>query len=62
MARSKIPQISKKIGDTVVDAYRTVEKTVVKGYTKIEDGFVDRYLTREGETVEEAKERLKTQK
>jgi hypothetical protein len=31
----------------------------VEGYTKIEDGFVDRYLTKEGETIEEAKARLK---
>ena len=32
---------------------------MVSGFTKIEDKFVDRYLTRDGETVEEAKERLK---
>ena len=32
------------------------------GYTKIEDKFVDKYLTRDGETVEEAKQRLKEQK
>lgn len=32
------------------------------GYTKIEDKFVDAYLTKEGETVEEAKERLKNNK
>ena len=31
------------------------------GYTKIEDAFVDRYLTRDGETVQEAKERLRKQ-
>ena len=29
------------------------------GYTKIEDKFVDAYLTKDGETVEEAKARLK---
>lgn len=29
------------------------------GYTKIEDAFVDRYLTKDGETVQEAKERLR---
>ena len=36
-----------------------MEGTVVDGYTKVEDAFVDRYLTKEGETVAQAKERLK---
>lgn len=49
----------KKVEDTVVGGYKKVEGAVVKGYTKIEDKFVDQYLTRDGETVEEAKERLK---
>ena len=35
-----------------------IVKGVVDGYTKIEDKFVEQYLTREGETVEEAKKRL----
>ena len=34
----------------------------VSGYTKIEDKFVDAYLTKDGETVEEAKARLKNTK
>jgi len=38
-----------------------VEDTVVAGYTKIEDAFVARYLARDGETVQEAKERLRSQ-
>ena len=36
-----------------------IEQGVVGGYTKIEDKFVDAYLTKDGETVEEAKNRLK---
>jgi uncharacterized protein YutE (UPF0331/DUF86 family) len=42
-----------------VDGYKKIEKAVVTGYTKIEDKFVDSFLTKDGETVEEAKERLK---
>ena len=38
---------------------KKIEDAVVGGYTKIEDAFVDRYLTRDGESVEEAKERIK---
>ena len=52
----------KKIENGVVDGYKKIEEGVVSGYTKIEDKFVDAYLTKEGETVEEAKERLKGKK
>ena len=32
---------------------------VVEGYTKIEDKFVDEFLTKDKETVSDAKKRLK---
>jgi len=59
MAKSKLVKANQKIADAVVGGYKKVEDAVVKGYTKIEDKFVDQYLTRDGETVEQAKERLK---
>ena len=70
MAKSKIVKANKKIAESVTDGYKKIEKGVVDGYkkieqgvvggyTKIEDKFVDAYLTKDGETVEEAKERLK---
>ena len=73
MAKSKIIEANEKIAETVtggykkiekgvVDGYKKIEKGVVSGYTKIEDKFVETYLTRDGETVEEAKERLKKEK
>lgn len=73
MAKSKIVKANEKIAETVVDGYKKIEKGVVDGYkkiekgvvdgyTKIEDKFVDAYLTKDGETVEEAKERLKKTK
>lgn len=43
----------------LVKANKKIEEKVVGGYTKIEDAFVDRYLTKDGESVEEAKQRLK---
>lgn len=52
----------KKIEKGVVDGYKKIEQGVVDGYTKLEDKFVDAYLTKDGETVEEAKERLKNRK
>ena len=45
-----------------MDGYKKVEQGVVSGYTKIEDKFVAAYLTKDGETVEEAKERLKKER
>ena len=59
MAKSKIVKMNQKIAEKVLGAYEKIEDAVVCGYTKIEDAFVDRYLTKEGERIEEAKERLK---
>ncbi len=70
MAKSKIVKTTEKIAEAVTDGYKKIEKGVVDGYKKIEKGvvdsyakmedkFVDNYLTKEGETIEEAKERLK---
>ena len=56
---SKIVDANKKIEDAVVDGYKKVEDIVVGGYKKIEDKFVDTFLKKDGETIEEAKERIK---
>lgn len=69
MAKSKLVEVNKKIEEAVVGGYKKIEDGVVGGYKKIEDGvvggfgkvsdkFVDSFLTHEGESVEEAKERL----
>ena len=69
MAKSKLVKANEKIAQGVVGGYKKVEEGVVGGYKKIEEGavhgfnkitdkFVDNFLTKEGETVEEAKARL----
>ena len=69
MAKSKLVKANEKIAEGVVGGYKKIEESVVGGYKKIEDGavggfnkitdkFVDNFLTKEGETVEEAKARL----
>ena len=40
-------------------ATKKIEDGVVGGFEKVTDKFVDSFLTKDGETVEEAKERLK---
>jgi len=49
----------KKIEKGTVDSYKKIEETVVGGYKKVEDKFVDKFLRKDGETIEEAKERIK---
>ncbi|MBD5522781.1 MAG: hypothetical protein HDR03_16420 [Lachnospiraceae bacterium] len=69
MAKLKLVKANDKIAQGVVGGYKKIDEGVVSGYKKIEDGavggfnkitdkFVDNFLTKEGETVEEAKARL----
>ena len=55
---SKIVDLNKKIEKSVVGGYKKTEKIVVRAYKKVEDAFVNSFLKHDGETVEEAKERL----
>ena len=65
----KIADVNEKIAEKVVEGYKKIEDGVVSGYKKIEDGAVEGFnkvtdkivgavFAKEGETVEEAKERL----
>ena len=38
--------------------YKKIEEGAVEGFQKVSDKFVEKLFTKEGETVEEAKERL----
>ena len=69
MAKSKLIETNEKIAEGVVGGYKKIEESVVSGYKKIEEGavggfnkiadkFVDNFLTKEGESVEDAKKRL----
>ena len=69
MARSKLAEANEKIAGEAVDGHKKIEKSVVGGYKKIEEGvvggfnkiadrFVDNFLTKEGESIEDAKSRL----
>ena len=48
----------KNIEEGVVGGYKKIEDTVVGGFNKMADGFVEKHLMKDGETVEEAKERI----
>ena len=49
----------KAIEDGVVGAYKAVEDSVVGAYQKVEDAFVEKFFTKPGEMVDDAKARLK---
>ena len=66
MAKSKLVQANEKIAEGVVsgykkmeqgivDGYKKMEKGVVGGFTKMTDKFVEEFLTKDGESVEDAK-------
>lgn len=48
----------KAIEHGVVEGYKKVEEGAVNGFNKVSDKFIEKLFTREGESVEEAKERL----
>jgi len=56
---SKITDANKKNENVIVDGYKKVEESVVGGYKKIEDKFIDTFLKKDGETIEEAKKRVR---
>ena len=58
----KLADVNAKIAEKVVEGYKKIEQGVVNGYTKVEDAFIGAYLAKDGETVEDAKERLKANK
>lgn len=58
---SKFVEANKKIEEKVVGAYNAIESGVVDAYKKVEDKFVDSFLVKDGETAEEAKERLQSE-
>lgn len=69
MAKSRLVEVNEKIAENVVGSYKKIEEGVVSGYKKIEygavggfnkiaDKFVDSFLTKEGESVEDARKRL----
>lgn len=48
-----------KVAENIaVGTYKIIEETVVDGFTTISDAFIEKYLMKEGETLEEAKERI----
>jgi len=58
MAKLKLVKTNEKIAEEVVGSYKNIEKTVVGAFNKISDKFVDNYLTKDGESIEDAKKKL----
>lgn len=59
MAKSNLVKVNKEIARHLTTGLQKIQETVVDGYTTVEDAFVEQYLTKENETISEAKIRLK---
>ena len=55
---AKFADHMEKISDGVVEGYKKIEDGVVTGYKKVEDAFVNTFIAKEGESVEDAKKRI----
>ena len=42
----------------VTDSFHKIEEAIINGYKQIEDAFVDTFLAKKRESVEEAKSRM----
>lgn len=59
MAKSKLVKTNEKIAEVLTEGFFKIGYGVIGRYTKIEDTFMESYLAKDGETVAEAKERLR---
>lgn len=70
---SMIQKANEKIQNTVVDGYKKIENGVIEGYKKIENGavegfnkvsdkIIEKVFSKDGETVEDTKKRLSSNK
>ena len=51
----------KAIENGVVSGYTTIQDGVVEGFTRVSDAFIMKFFAKEGETVEQAKMRMKAE-
>lgn len=49
----------KKIEDGVVSGYKKIEEGVVESFGKVNDKIIEKVFSKEGETVEDTKKRLR---
>ena len=58
---ASLKETNKKIEHAATGTYHKIEDAVTGTYQKIEDKFVDTFLRADGETIAEAKERLRAE-
>ena len=59
MTKFKISKANEKITEKVVNLFEKIKYVFVDSYFKIEYAFINHYLIKDGETVLDAKKRLK---
>ncbi|WEV76159.1 hypothetical protein [Bifidobacterium sp. ESL0800] len=62
MAKSKLVKANRKIAEAAHGGFRRMNDTVTGTHQRIADGFVGRYLTKDGESVADAHIRLRRER
>lgn len=62
MAKSKLVKMNENIAHGVCACFKSISDSVTGAYNKIENKFIEQYLTKDGESVEEAKRRYSKRK
>lgn len=62
MAKSKLVKANKKIAEAAHSGFHKMSDTMTGTHQRIADGFVDRYLTKNGESVADAHIRLRRER
>ena len=55
---SKFIEANEKIAEKVVEGYKKIENGAVDGFNRMNDKIIERVFAKDGESLEEAKDRL----
>ena len=55
---SKFIEANEKIAEKVVEGYKKIEQGTVDGFNKVSDKIIEKIFSKDGESIEETKERL----
>ena len=55
---SKFIEANEKIAEKVVEGYKKIEQGAVDGFNKVSDKIIEKVFSKDGESIEETKERL----
>ena len=61
MKKDTVQTTMQNIENGVVKGYTAIQDGVVEGFTRVSDSFIMKFFAKKGETIEQAKERMKVE-